>query len=154
MKTLHVVLVSSILLCACGGEHSAVPATAAPARDPLRVSAPPELEARLRLDAARYDEVREAIRVPARVEADETRLARIGAPVAGRLVDLAAREGDVVRRGQVLATINSTELSAAQLAFLKARSQASLAERAAARARPPEVPLRPARPRRSGGARF
>jgi cobalt-zinc-cadmium efflux system membrane fusion protein len=72
--------------------------------------------------------------VPGRLEADETRLARVGAPVPGRITDLQAREGDTVRRGQVLAVLSSTELSAAQLAYLKAISQRGLAARAASRA--------------------
>ena len=72
--------------------------------------------------------------MPGRIEADETRLARIGAPVPGRITDLQAREGDTVKRGQPLAVLNSTELSTAQLAYLKALSQRSLAARAASRA--------------------
>ena len=54
--------------------------------------------------------------------------------MTGRIVDLQATVGQDVRRGQALATINSTELSTAQLAYLKSLSQRSLAARAAARA--------------------
>jgi len=64
------------------------------------------------------------------VEADETRMARVGSPVTGRITDLAATVGQDVRRGQVLATINSTDLSTAQLGYLKSLSQRQLAERA------------------------
>ncbi len=129
-------LLACLALTACGkGSTSAPPGAPAPQRDPMVVTAPAELAARLLLGAPAYAEVRETIRAPARVDADETRLARVGAPVAGRIVDLVAREGDNVRRGQVLARINSTELSAAQLGYLKALSQAGLAERATARAR-------------------
>lgn len=119
------------LVAGCGQPDAEKPA--AP-RDPLTVTAGAELAARLRTGTPAEAEVRETLRVPARIEADETRLARIGAPITGRILDLAAREGDEVRRGQVLAVINSTELSALQLGYLKALSQAGLAARAAARA--------------------
>jgi cobalt-zinc-cadmium efflux system membrane fusion protein len=120
-------------LAAAGcGEKAAAPAKAA--RDPLAIEAGADLQARVKLDQPRMDEVRETLRVPARIEADETRMARVGAPVAGRISDLAATIGQDVRRGQVLATINSTDLSTAQLAFIRSQSQRQLAARAAARA--------------------
>src|SRR5262249_47796470 len=69
-----------------------------------------------------------------RVEVDETRITRVGSPVMGRITDLAIREGQEVRRGQLLAMVNSTGLSEAQLAFLKALSQRQVAQRAVERA--------------------
>jgi cobalt-zinc-cadmium efflux system membrane fusion protein len=44
------------------------------------------------------------------------------------------REGDVVKKGQVVALLNSTELTSVQFSFLKAYSQATLLERAVDRA--------------------
>ena len=124
-------LLAAAVLAGCGDR----PAAPAPApRDPLAIQAQAELAARLKTGAPEMTEVRETLRVPGRIEADETRLARVGAPVPGRVTDLEAREGDAVRRGQVLAVINSTELSTAQLAYLKAVSQRGLAARAAVRA--------------------
>lgn len=124
-------LLAALLASGCGEK----PATPAPApRDPLAVTAGAGLAERVKTGAATLAEVRETLRVPGRVEADETRLARVGAPVPGRITDLQAREGDTVRRGQVLAVLNSTELSAAQLGLLKALSQRGLAARAAVRA--------------------
>lgn len=121
------------LAAGCGERPPETPAASAP-RDPLAVVAAGELGARLKLGTPAVVELRETLRVPARIEADETRLARVGAPVAGRIVELSAREGDRVRRGQVLAVLNSAELSTAQLALLKAISQRGLAARAVARA--------------------
>ena len=126
-----VLLAAALLAAGCGdkpAEQAAAP------RDPLAITPNAELAARLQTGAPGLVEVSETLRVPARIEADETRLARVGSPVTGRITDLEAREGDTVRRGQVLATINSTELSGAQLSFLKATSQRGLAARAAARA--------------------
>lgn len=79
-------------------------------------------------------EVRDALRVSGRVEVDEARVARVGSPVTGRITELEATVGQNVRRGQLLATLTSTELSNAQLGYLKAYSQKMLAERAAQRA--------------------
>ncbi len=124
-------LLPALLAAGCGQRPSAP--SAAP-RDPLAITAHAELAARLKTGTPVMAEVRETLRVPGRVEADETRLARVGAPVPGRITDLQVREGDAVRRGQVLAVLSSTELSSAQLGLLKAVSQRGLAARAAVRA--------------------
>jgi cobalt-zinc-cadmium efflux system membrane fusion protein len=52
----------------------------------------------------------------------------------GRITSLSVREGQEVHRGDVLALLNSTGLSDAQLGFLKAVSQRSVASRAVERA--------------------
>jgi cobalt-zinc-cadmium efflux system membrane fusion protein len=120
-----------LLLPACSEKPAAPPA---PLRSPLVIEAGVDLAARLTLGEPALAEVRESMRVPGRIEVDETRFARVGSPVTGRITDLAATVGENVTRGQVLATINSTELSTAQLAYLKSLSQRSLAARAAVRA--------------------
>ncbi|MFW9611627.1 MAG: efflux RND transporter periplasmic adaptor subunit [Fluviibacter sp.] len=77
----------------------------------------------------------ETLRVTGKVAFDEQRVARIGASVTGRVIDVIAIPGQEVEPGDVLARINSTELGQAQLAFLKARAADELAQRAAERAR-------------------
>ncbi len=130
---MRVLALLAVALLAAGCGDKPVEKAAAP-HDPLAITPNSELAARLRIDTPALVEVRETLRVTGRIEADETRLARVGSPVTGRITDMQAREGDSVRRGQVLATINSTELSGAQLGLLKAISQRGLAARAAARA--------------------
>ena len=93
-----------------------------------------DLRRRLVLGSPDQRPVSETLRVAGRIEADETRLARISAPVTGRIVELEAVEGQRVRKGQVLATIYSTELASAQSGFLKAHTQLQAAERAVGRA--------------------
>jgi cobalt-zinc-cadmium efflux system membrane fusion protein len=124
-------LVAVLVAVGCGDKPAE---KAAAPRDPLAITVNAELAGRVRTGAPAFVEVSDMLRVPGRIEADETRLARVGSPVTGRVTELAAREGDTVRRGQALATINSTELSAAQLSLLKALSQRGLSARAAARA--------------------
>jgi cobalt-zinc-cadmium efflux system membrane fusion protein len=75
------------------------------------------------------------LRVPARVELDQQRVARIGATVTGRIVETKAVPGQEVRKGETLAMLNSTELGMAQSAYLKASSQVNLHRLAVGRAR-------------------
>lgn len=129
--TVIAMTVAALLLSGCGQKAVVKPA---PVGDPLTIEISAELTTRLLLGKPTYAEVRESMRVPGRIEVDETRFVRVGSPVTGRITDLTATVGQEVTRGQVLATINSTELSSAQLAYLKSLSQRSLAARAAARA--------------------
>ena len=62
-------------------------------------------------------------------------MARVSAPVTGRILELKAIEGQHVSKGEVLARIYSTELSSTQSDFLKAHSQRQVAERAVGRAK-------------------
>lgn len=110
-------------------------ATAATPRDPLLVAAPESLGALLQTAPVVPRPLAETLRVAGRLDFDEQHLARIGATVTGRVTAIHAAPGSVVGAGQVLAEINSTELSNAQLAFLKARSLAELNRRNAERAR-------------------
>jgi cobalt-zinc-cadmium efflux system membrane fusion protein len=90
---------------------------------------------RIRLGGPEWAEVRGTLSVPARVEADETRITRVGSPVTGRITELEVMEGQTVKRGQVLALLHSTELSDTQFGYLRAVSQRQLAARAVDRAR-------------------
>jgi membrane fusion protein, heavy metal efflux system len=112
--------------------HEEKPAAAA--QNPLEISLTPDLEKRIRIGEASAMSVSSSFTVSGRVEADETREARVGTPISGRITDLLVREGDVVKKGQVLATLSSTELTNLQFSFLKAHSQAMLSQRAVDRA--------------------
>ncbi len=127
-------LVCTLLVAACGDKAPEAPAKAAAPRDAMLVRPGPELIARLKLGVPAFVDVRETLRVPGRIEVDDTRVARVGAPVAGRVTDLAAAVGQNVTLGQVLATISSTELTTAQLGYIKAESQRQLVMRSAGRA--------------------
>lgn len=117
------------------GEQKAEAAPAAKPRNPMEIVVSPDLMKQIRVGEIGFSSVSEILGMPARVEADETRIARVSAPVTARIIELDAVEGQEVRRGQVLATLHSTELSDSQFAFVKAYSQQTLAQRAAARAK-------------------
>lgn len=126
-------LLLTTLLVACQGKQE-TPRTAE-AEDPSIIAVSPELLKKLTIAAVGAGEIAETLRVPARIEVDEQRVARIGAAVTGRLTDIRVELGQRVRRGEVLATLHSTELSAAQLIYLKALSQEGLQQRAVSRAK-------------------
>lgn len=123
-----------LVLGGCGGPApEQQPPKAAP--DAMAITASPELLAELKTGEPRLTSVTGTLRVSGRVEADETRLARVSSPVTGRVIELDVVEGQRVRRGQLIAIIRSTELANAQSNYLKAYSQRQLALRAVDRAK-------------------
>jgi cobalt-zinc-cadmium efflux system membrane fusion protein len=62
-------------------------------------------------------------------------MARIGSPVTGRITEISVVLGQMVKKGQVLAVVNSTELAQNQLAYIKALQQINLQSKAVDRAK-------------------
>ncbi|CAH1387704.1 efflux RND transporter periplasmic adaptor subunit [Candidatus Nitrotoga sp. M5] len=135
-RTISSVLISLLLVTVMiGCKDKEMPrAIATPANNPTVVEIAPEFLNRLTITLASEDDLAETLRVPANVEVDEHRVARIGAAVTGRVTEVHAFLGQMVKRGDVLTTLNSTELSAAQLIYIKALSQEGLQRRAVERA--------------------
>ncbi len=131
-------VVLSLALCGCGGEGKTASPTVAPkpqtAADPMAISPNETLLKDLKLGEAEERAVSFSFSVSARLEINHHRMTRVGTPVIGRIVSLLAHEGDVVAKGEALATINSTALSEAQLGYLKALSALTLNQRAVERA--------------------
>ncbi|MEQ1946750.1 MAG: efflux RND transporter periplasmic adaptor subunit [Bryobacteraceae bacterium] len=131
-------LALATLLAGCGKVESSnakeEKAEPKPASNPMEIHATQNLMERVKVGEPSWAEVGGSIEVAARVDVDETRIARVGSPVMGRIAELDVREGQQVTRGQVLAVLNSTGLSDAQLGLLKAMSQQQLAQRAVERA--------------------
>lgn len=128
--------VSAIVLCACGGGSS----QALERRD--LPSPPPEGTVRLPAASTRFVEVAPAsvatdpavLRLPARVVLRESAVARVGAPLAGRVVDVHVALGDTVRAGDPLVTLRSPDAAAARAALRASTAALSAAERQAERA--------------------
>ena len=133
MKKALFLLLTAALLAGCNKEDSK--AVAQKAADPTLVSPAPELLAQLKLANVSSVPVAETVRVAGRIDFDEQRLARIGATVTGRVTDIDALLGQSVKKGEVLARLNSSELSTQQLAYLKARAELELNRRNAERAK-------------------
>ncbi|NJD08710.1 MAG: efflux RND transporter periplasmic adaptor subunit [Methylococcaceae bacterium] len=111
-----------------------VAARPASAEAPRTVEATSALAGLVKVVTVAEDELRDSLRLPARVELDQQRVARIGATVTGRIVEVHAYLGQRVHKGEVLALLNSTELGLAQSAYLKASSQVNLRRLAVQRA--------------------
>ncbi len=126
-------LVSAALVSACSKAPEEAPPAAKP--DPALIEPNPELRAQLKVDVIKTAPVVQSLRVAGRISFDEQLLARIGSTVTGRVSSLNAQLGDEVRPGSVLAIINSTELTTAQLAYLKSQTTAELNRKAVERAR-------------------
>lgn len=75
------------------------------------------------------------IQAPSQIRVNEQQLVRVGSNVTGRIVEVNVKLGDNVDAGTTLAKISSPELTAAQLAYLRAHSMTVLNERAAKRAK-------------------
>ena len=102
--------------------------------DPNEVAVTPALAKSLRFGVPETRDVTGTLQVSARVETDGSRIARVGSPVAGRILRLLVFEGQTVRAGTTLATLHSTNLSDTQFALVRAVSQEELADAAAHRA--------------------
>ncbi len=151
MKPLHLLtfptlLAATLLLGACdkkdaqptkGAADAAGAANKAPAKsaDPMLVELTPEMTKSFRVEPATMSDIAVEQKVSGRIEANERMTMRIGSSVTGRVTQVFAEVGDRVKAGQSLATLSSPELTNAQLAYLRALSMSSLAERAVERAK-------------------
>ena len=141
LTTIAVALALSGLLSACGKSADtkapAVAAAAAPkaVADPMLVSIKPDMAKNFAVTALQPVDVATIQEISGRIDANERLVARIGAAVTGRVTEVLVEVGDRVRSGQTLARIASPELTNAQLAYLRASSAASLANRGVERAR-------------------
>ncbi|MEY2632073.1 MAG: hypothetical protein RIR00_727 [Pseudomonadota bacterium] len=127
-------LICCFFLAVTGCKRQAAP-HAASQNDPDLVSPNETLLAQIRLGTVGKTQVSDTLRVAGRIDFDEQRLARIGAPLTGRIVQVQAQLGEHLAKGTPLAQLNSSELSALQLAFLKANAQSSLHRRNVERAK-------------------
>jgi cobalt-zinc-cadmium efflux system membrane fusion protein len=122
----------SVLLLACGKQQKD---TSKVVVDPYVVELSADMQKGIKLIKVGEAEIRDLLRIPGSIQVDEQRMARIGAPVTGRISDIDVVLGQRVKRGQILATVNSTELAQNQLAYIKALQQIALQEKAVERAK-------------------
>ncbi len=121
------------LLVGCGAKEKAEQVKEV--ADPNVVELGPELQKQVQVIKVGDAEIRELLRIPGSIQVDEQRMAKIGTPVTGRITEISAVLGQLVKQGQVLATVNSTELAQNQLAYIKALQQISLQSKAVDRAK-------------------
>jgi membrane fusion protein, heavy metal efflux system len=126
----------ALLLPACGDKKSTPPSAAeAVAADPMEVVIKPDMAAQFKVSKLTVQDITPWLEISGRIEANDRLVTRIGAAVTGRVTEVLAEVGDRVQLGQSLARVASSELTTAQMGYLRAHSAASQAERAVERAR-------------------
>ncbi len=133
MKKALVLMLTAAALLGCNKDDDK--RAAAPVADPAVVAPAPELLAQIQLTSVSAEPISEMLRVAGRIDFDEHRLARIGTTVTGRVTEIDAWVGQEIKKGEVLARLNSSELSSQQLAYLKARAELELNRRNSERAK-------------------
>jgi len=131
--TVTLALLAVVALTGCGPDK---PQPAAPAArpDPNLVSVNAEMARNFKTQPLQRQALETVQEITGRIEANDQLVTRIGASVTGRVTEVLAEVGTRVQAGQVLARVTSPELTNAQLAYLRAHSATSLAERALERA--------------------
>jgi cobalt-zinc-cadmium efflux system membrane fusion protein len=104
---LFLILVSIWLLSACSKSENV---SEQKKLDPLEIMITPEIEKQTKNEVVKYQDIGETLMIPGRLETQNRKLAKIGSPITGRVSDLYVSLGDVVKKGQVLAKVNSIEL--------------------------------------------
>ena len=132
-QEIFVSVVFLLLLAGCGAKEKSEQVKEV--TDPNVVELGPELQKQVQLIKVGDAEIRELLRIPGSIQVDEQRMAKIGAPVTGRITEISAVLGQLVKQGQVLATVNSTELAQNQLSYIKALQQINLQSKAVDRAK-------------------
>ncbi|MFN7835149.1 MAG: efflux RND transporter periplasmic adaptor subunit [Burkholderiaceae bacterium] len=133
--TFALVSIGVISLTACEKTPKPLPKPAAvAAADPFAVKLNPQMAGRIKVGLPQEAEVGSRLTVSGRVDVDEQKLVRIGSSMTGRVVEVLVNTGDAIKTGQALARISSPELTNAQLAYLRAASAATLAQKAVERA--------------------
>lgn len=121
-----VLLLCCALLATGGCKKKEATAPVPEQTDPTEVAVTPAIAENLKVGHPEMHPISGDLEVAAKVVTDEHRIARIGSPVAGRILRMLAFEGQYVRAGTVLAVLHSTDLSQTQLALVKAHSQQAL----------------------------
>jgi cobalt-zinc-cadmium efflux system membrane fusion protein len=122
--------VSLLIACSKSGDKSKQKKL-----DPLEITVTPYIQEQTKTEVIRYQDISETLMIPGRLETQNRRLAKIGSPITGRISDLYVSLGDVVKKGQVLARVNSIELTQTQLTLIKSTQLIGLKTKAVERAK-------------------
>ena len=104
-------------------------------QDPLEIIITPDIQKQIKTEVVSYQDIGETLMIPGRLETQNRRLSKIGSPITGRVSDLYVSLGDIVKKGQVLARINSIELTQTQLTLIKSSQLIGLKTKAVERAK-------------------
>ncbi len=138
---IHLSILSLSLLACSRHDEAAAKAAPAPSSSSARAAAPrvvhvaPDLVESGRIRTARVSRRQPtgAIRLPADIVASPEGAAEAGTLLAGRIARFEAREGDRVKRGQVLAWLDAPEAARAIADLVRARTRTETQSRKVAR---------------------
>ncbi len=132
VSQLFLIFVSTLLLSACSKSEDF---SEQKKLDPLEIIITPEIQKQTKNEVVKYQDIGETLMIPGRLETQNRKLAKIGSPITGRVSDLYVSLGDVVKKGQVLAKVNSIELTQTQLTLIKSTQLIGLKTKAVERAK-------------------
>jgi cobalt-zinc-cadmium efflux system membrane fusion protein len=132
IKKIIFILLGCTLLISCSKSNNAPEVKKL---DPLEIAITPEIQKQIKTEVVSNQDISETLMIPGRLEAQNLRLAKIGSPINGRVSDIYGGLGDVVKKGQVLARVNSIELTQNQLTLIKATQLIGLKTKAVERAK-------------------
>jgi cobalt-zinc-cadmium efflux system membrane fusion protein len=116
-------------------QTQAIAQTKAKPSDPNLLTLSDQFQAPIETQQLQKSEIAQTLSVAGKLSVNESKISRIGSNLAGRLLNVNAQIGQKVESSTVLASLNSTELSTAQLSFLKAHSIAELQQKNVERAK-------------------
>lgn len=109
-------------------EKKALDQAGHPAENLIQLGADEAQTAGLRTALVQERDVSEHITATATIQPNQNRLAHVAPLIPGRLTRVTANLGDRVKKGQVLATVNSVEAGQARATYQQAQSELSLAQ--------------------------
>ena len=110
-----------ILYLICAAAAGSTLACSSP--DPKTAEAANSAAQVVKTEVVQLQPVRDDLAIPAKVEADPARVVHIFPPAGGRLIRVAVRPGDQVRKGQTLAVLESSDVAQARSDYQKALSE-------------------------------
>ena len=126
---------AALAAAGCGGHGETAsaesPAADARAKDDA-ITVDDKMRASLTIATVQERDAASSLTIAGKVQFDEDRLSRVLVPVAGQIVDLRVKVGDVVAKGQPLCAVNSREASAAVGEHIESHKDLELAEKTAA----------------------
>jgi cobalt-zinc-cadmium efflux system membrane fusion protein len=131
MKTQYLLLFIFLILGSCSKDSEIADVTK---KNPNEVTASAEILDQIKFEPAKIIPIKKTLDIPGSIEVKQNLLARIGSPVQGRIIEIKGELGKTVKRGDVLAVINSTELAKQQLAYIKSVQMVELKTKAYERA--------------------
>ena len=121
--------IESLLLLA----FIAMPLTACKSSAPASTEAMQPANAGIETAVAHVQPGTDFLEIPAHIEADPSRVVRVFPPLSGRMLGLRVLPGQEVKKGDVVATLQSSDIAVARSDFEKAKIEVLRADRALTR---------------------